>query len=266
MGRLTTASFWFSVETCAHSHTVDIPEHVNVHAAHPVPAYLVGVTPDRISSEDRKQMDLRTVQSAGDGPVCAGEWWGVGGWENPQGTHSGGKAAFCWDLSRVNGDTFLARIVGAAPGRVIYVEEEHDDADEHNQMSVYHASRERAVYTHLREGLGFEVLPRARWVATRSSVTSSRPTRRSIRSAMLATSGSAVITHRTICISRCSAIWGETWGVSAENHRLPLPVQPRTHYLSEDKGKTWTKVDRGVPKDGRLGIAVSVEPVGCRRR
>ncbi len=240
----------------------DIPEHVNVHAAHPVPAYLVGVTPDRISSEDRKQMDQRPSKVLATLPFCAGEWWAVGGWENPGGTHNG-KAAFCYDLSRINGETHLARIVAAAPGRVIYADEFNVNGED-NAISVYHASRERAVYMHIAKGSFSKYFPDVDGLP-QDLPTNKQPTYDALDRICdvgdFIAGGDHNQDHLHFAVS---ALWGETWGPGGANAGYSTPIQLSDYYVSSDEGTTWTKVDRGVPKAGDWVARYPWSPWGAR--
>lgn len=64
------------------------------------------------------------------------------------------------DFVRKNGNSKFARVIAAAAGRVIYVDESHDNGAE-NAISVYHAATERAVYMHIQKGSFTKYFPGA---------------------------------------------------------------------------------------------------------
>jgi hypothetical protein len=65
---------------------------------------------------------------------------------------------FSLDFARTNGIVKHTRVLAGGPGRVIYVEESHDNGAE-NAISVYHAATERAVYMHIQKGFFSKYFP-----------------------------------------------------------------------------------------------------------
>jgi Concanavalin A-like lectin/glucanases superfamily/Repeat of unknown function (DUF346) len=228
----------------------DIPEHVNVHAAHPVPVYYVNVSADRNSSQDSKKMDIRPSKVQATLPFGCGEWWHVTqGRENPGSSHNGGTAGFCSDFVRVNGVTFGSRVFAVAAGRVIEVDP--DDA----AMCVYHTTFERAVYMHLKDGCFAEGFPDYHGNPVDKSP-AQQPTY-GFRDHIADVGHNPNGDHLHFVTS---AISGDIFAGAGPS----LPNAITDYYVSADKGKTWNKVDLGVPQQDDMVARYPWSPWGDR--
>jgi hypothetical protein len=220
----------------------DVPDHVNTRVTERVPAYFVTVSPDRDSATDRKKMDIRPSKVGTTLPFGAGEWWEVGqGWENPnpKGSHRAITAAFCWDLNRVNGETFGAAVLAAAPARVIYAEETAGA----EAMSVRHAPFERAVYMHLKTGYYSKFFPNETDLP-QNLPAADQPTCEPRD--MIAEVGHHPNGDHLHFVT--SSLIGGAWPDCAG------PSQPNAledYYYSTDGGASWTHLDRGIPTLGQ---------------
>lgn len=220
----------------------ELPDHLTPDASHPVPAYLVNISSDLDSAQDRAKMDRRPSKMRATLPFGSGEWWRVGqGRETPGNSHSGGTAAYSTDYSRVNGETFGSVVFAAAPARVIY----QDDRAGKEAMSVYHAPFERAVYMHLRTGFFAKYFAGQPFaidapLAQQPAFAARDPI------AEVGHHPNGDHLHLTI-----SSIHGETWGGDEHANAGPgLPVEMSDYYRSTDEGGTWTHVPLGVPAKG----------------
>ena len=226
----------------------NIPEHVNQHAAHPVPVYYVEVSENRNSAEDAMQMDRRPSKVRATVPFGAGEWWKVSqGWEDPGGSHNGDEegTGFNWDLVRVNGVTEGAPILAAAPGRLIFVDKPDASAKPPNpgegSISVYHAPSERAVYMHLKPGFFSKYFPNFQGFP--QDVPAANQPIFDFRDTIVDVGNHENGDHLHFAVSSIS-------GQLFEDAGPAMPVELTDYYLSKDEGKTWTKVPQGIPVKG----------------
>ena len=226
----------------------DIPDDVNSHAAQPVPVYFVTVSSNRDSAQDRKKMDIRPSKLRTTLPFFAGEHWRVvQGWEHPQGSHNGGTAGYCWDLARTNGTTEGSKIYAAAPGRIMFVE----PAEE--AMTVYHAPHERAVYMHLKPGFYAKYFPASAQLPQNLPVNQQPMYKLGDSIADVGHHDNGDHLHFTV-----SSIAGEM--IADVGPSVPAALD--NYYLSKDDGKSWTKVDRGIPVAGDLVARYPWSPWG----
>lgn len=220
-----------------------VPEHVNPHAAHPVPAYYVAVSSNRDSAADSQKMDIRPSKVKATLPFGAGEWWRVSqGYEHPGSSHNG-EAAFCWDFVRKNGDTPYATVLAATSGKVIFADDVSDNGEE-NAISVYHTSAERAVYMHLQKGCygkyfgGTSGLPQDAG-STQPSYEARQP---------ICEIGKWIEPDKEHLHFALGSIKGDTWGPDGANAGKSVPMTLVDYYVSTDGGTTWTHVPQGIPE------------------
>jgi Concanavalin A-like lectin/glucanases superfamily len=146
----------------------DVPSVHNPYADHPVPAYLVDVSPNRDSAADAKMLDIRPSKAHPPNgppgirlPFARYDVWAVSqGRENKE-SHNG-YAAFAWDFWRVGAATTTGETVyAAAPGRCISLVDSDPNTGTitDNKLAVEHMPEERASYIHLIQGSYFKHFP-----------------------------------------------------------------------------------------------------------
>jgi len=214
----------------------DIAEYVNNHAGHPVPVHHVEVSSDRDSSEDSKKMEIRPSKVQTRPPFAAGEWWQVAqGWEHPEGSHNG-TASYCWDCFRINGPTFGAKIFAAAAGKVIDVQT--------GAICVYNASRERAVYMHIKDDSFAKYFPNAPSPPPDGIIpVGSQPSFKA-RDPIVDVGHNPNGDH--LHFEGAADISGHTFDTAGPG----VPAAYSDFYRSHDAGKSWKKVSLGIPVAG----------------
>ena len=219
----------------------DVPLVVNKYAEHPVPAYLVSVSPNRESSSDAEKLDARPSKvrapNAPSGirlPFARYDVWRVvQGWENE--TSHNGYAAFAWDFARVGTTTTGQPAYAAAPGRCLSLvdDDPKSGAVTENKLAVEHIAEERASYIHLIQGAYFKYFPGQ--TPPQELPTVSRPTFK------VGDPLAEVSDHLHF-----TTVFASPSGVPRG-----IPNRFSNYFASDDQGETWYRVALGSPKRGQ---------------
>jgi len=217
---------------------------------HKTRAHAEAASPDRDHVADLRLFDMNETKIKMQLPFAADEaWLVVQGVDQVRGHHSS-YAAFCWDFilaGRPHEESKGQPLYAAGDGRVIYVEESHPlGGKEANSILIKQAEGEYWGFLHIFPRSYSATLPKPLSRLPQSLPPKDQPMVRAGQSlAAVGDTGTPGGFHLHFGLGNAP---------DTPQNRQPfvtIPTSFTDYEASDDQGKTWHKVKRGLPQNGQ---------------